>query len=102
MTVDDHVWKITYTIQRTIDPPEMEEDLRELFQEDGASTTITSEMTAEILKIEGEEGSNVIEFRRKDGSPQLYNDHVAWIINHMQQEEDTEDRPQQAAATTAE
>lgn len=80
----------------------MEEDLRELFQEDGASTTITSEITAEILKIEGEEGSNVIEFRRKDGSPQLYNDHVALIINHMQQEEDTEDRPQQAAATTAE
>lgn len=31
LTVDENVWKITYKLQRTIDPPEMEEDLRELF-----------------------------------------------------------------------
>jgi len=31
LSVDENVWKITYKIQRTIDPPEMDEELRELF-----------------------------------------------------------------------
>ena len=35
----------------------MDEELRELFQEEMVQqTTITSEITAEILKIDGEEG----------------------------------------------
>ena len=81
LAVDEHVWKITYSITRNVEPPEMDEELRELLQEETAEQSIiTTEVTAEILKIEGEDdGKNVIEFRRKDGSPQLYNDHVRWI-----------------------
>lgn len=33
LSVDDNVWKITYKITRTIDPPEMEDDIREFFDE---------------------------------------------------------------------
>ena len=69
LTVDPYVWKITYNIQRTIDPPEMDEWLREQIGDEVAEITESSELTAEILEIEGEEGANVIEFRRKDGSP---------------------------------
>lgn len=95
MTVDDRVWKMTYSIQRTIDPPEMDDDLRELFQEDVVQTVISTEITAEILRIDGEEGRNVIEFRRKDGSPQLYTDHVKWITEHMQNDGDMEENQQE-------
>ena len=97
LTVDDHVWKITYSIQRTIDPPEMDEELRELFQEDEVQVTATAEITAEIMQIEGEEneGTNVIEFRRKDGSPQIYNDHVSWLVNYMQQDREEEQKAAQ-------
>lgn len=49
LTVDDNVWKITYSIQRTIDPPEMEEELRELFDEDEEQTIATAKITAEIM-----------------------------------------------------
>lgn len=70
------------------DLPEMEDELRELLADQIVQTSITSEITAEILKVEGEEGVNVIEFRKKDGSPQLYNDHIKWIIEHMQQSND--------------
>ena len=41
------------------------------------------------MKIQGEEeGKNVIEFRRKSGDTQLYNDHVRWIVDHMQQDKE--------------
>ena len=86
LQVDSQVWKITYSITRNVEGPEMDEDLRELLQEETyEQSTITTAVTAEILRIEGEdEGKNVIEFRRKSGSPQLYNDHVRWIVGHMQ------------------
>ena len=101
LIVDDNVWKITYTITRNVDPPEMDEELREFLQEDEEETyeqsTITTEVSAEIMKIDGEEeGKNVIEFRRKAGDTQLYNDHVRWIVDHMQQDREED---QQAAAS---
>ena len=49
LTVDDNVWKITYSIQRTIDPPEMEEELRELFDEDEEQSIATAKITAAIM-----------------------------------------------------
>lgn len=49
LTVDDKVWKITYGIQRTIDPPEMEEELRELFDDDEEQTIAKAQITAEIM-----------------------------------------------------
>ena len=91
LTVGDKVWKITYKIQRTVEAPEMDEELRELLQGDNVQQmSINAEITAEILKIEGEEGKNVIEFRQKDGSPNLYMEHVKWVKDHMQQDREEE------------
>ena len=74
----------------------MEEELRELFDEDEEQTIATAKITAEIMQIQGleNEGTNVIEFRRKDGSPQIYNDHVSWLVNYMQQDREEEQKAQ--------
>ena len=57
LSVDDRVWKITYKIQRSVEQPEMDEDMRELLQDDNVQQlSISAEITAEILKVEGAEG----------------------------------------------
>lgn len=89
LSVDDNVWKITYKISRTIDPPEMDDDIREFFDEShNQNTTIDAEVTAEILQIQDDEEQNVVEFRRKNGDPSLYNEHISHIVDEMQQEQD--------------
>lgn len=54
-----------------------DDDLMELLTDNAQSSITTScNVTAEILKIEGQDGSYVVEFLRKDGSPAQFTDHA--------------------------
>ena len=67
----------------------MDDDIREFFDEShNQNTTIDAEVTAEILQIQDDEEQNVVEFRRKNGDPSLYNEHISHIVDEMQQEQD--------------
>ena len=72
----------------------MDEELMELLGEvEQEMTTMSTEITAEILKIAGADESSpfnhAIEIRRRDGNPDLYQTHTRTLTEHMQSERDT-------------
>ena len=82
---NEKFWKLSYKINIIQDPlDDLDDELMELLVDNPESNITNScHITAEILKIEDEDGSHVIEFLRKDGSPQQFLDHASQVIQKM-------------------
>ena len=82
---NEKFWKLSYKINMIQDPlDDLDDELMELLaDENQSSITKSCNVTAEILKIDGVDGSHVIEFIRKDGSPQQFMDHASQVTHKM-------------------
>jgi len=88
-TVDDNVWKLNYKISKTQEPNfDLDDELLELlFENEAQSNTTSASISLEILKVEGEEGKHVLEFIRKEGSPDCFRDHAQQLGQQMLQKD---------------
>lgn len=83
--VDDTFWKMQYTIvdeidttDATADDEEEDPDVSDLLFNANASQDVlktSATICAEVLKIEGQVGKHVVEIRRVEGSPEMFNEH---------------------------
>ena len=83
--VHDQFWRIEYTVVDEIDTSDATNDEEEedpdvsdlLFTPNASQDAVKTSATisAEVLKIEGQVGRHVVEIRRVDGSPDMFNEH---------------------------
>ena len=85
-SVDKFVWRTAYRIERKLQP--MVNYLRYDMSKHEVKTMYTW-IKAEILKVEGANNNSLynhaIEFRLKDGNPQLYQEHIQKLTEHFEQ-----------------